>query len=192
MKGTLLTALASVILAFSLVFCWGECWAAGSAEEPKKILVVYFSHSGNTREVAERIHEKVGGDIFALTVKNPYPADYKKCTEVAKAEQQSNARPQLAEDVPNMASYDVVFVGYPNWWGTLPMALFTFFEKYDFSGKTIIPFCTHGGSRFGRSVQDIAKLSPKATILDGFETSGSRVKNSQNDILAWLGKIGIP
>jgi flavodoxin len=157
----------------------------------RKILVAYFSHSGNTQAIANEIHSRVGGDIFEIKVKNPYPASYNERVDRAKSEQEKDARPQLAAEVPNIASYDAVFIGYPNWWGTLPMALFTFFEKYDFSGKTLIPFCTHEGSRFGRSVQDIAKLAPKATLLNGFESRGSNAKTAQNDIAAWLDKIGM-
>jgi flavodoxin len=97
----------------------------------------------------------------------------------------------LAAKVENINSYDVVFVGYPDWWGTMPMAVFTFLEEYNFSGKTIVPFCTHEGSGLGRSVEDIRKLCPQSTIVEGLAVRGSSVKNAQNDVSDWLRKIGM-
>jgi len=157
----------------------------------KKILVAYFSHSGNTREIANQIHNKVGGDLFEIVTVDPYPTDYNACVDQAGREQRNNYRPQLAAKVENMNSYDVVFVGYPNWWGTMPMAVFTFLENYDFSGKTIIPYCTHEGSALGRSVDDIKKLCPKSTILNGLAIRGSSVKTAQDRVAEWLRGIGI-
>jgi flavodoxin len=165
-------------------------FAAGKAGENKKILIAYFSWSGNTREIANQIHERAGGDIFEIKSVNSYPADYNACTEQAKQEQEKNARPALATEVQNFASYEVVFIGYPNWWGTLPMPLFTFFEKYNFGGKTIIPFCTHEGSRLGRSVPDIKRLCPDAAVEAGLDVRGGRVKSAQSDVAAWLNKLG--
>lgn len=157
----------------------------------KKILIAYFSHSGNTREIANQIHEKVGGDLFEIVTVDPYPTNYDATVDQAKREQQNNYKPKLAKEVKNMDSYDVIFVGYPNWWGTMPMALFTFLEGYNFSGKTIIPFITHDGSRLGRSVNDIRALCPQATILEGLAIKGSDAKNAQNDVSAWLRKLGM-
>ena len=191
MKQALTAILTLAVSLFSLMF-WGgceRCWAA--EKQGKKILVAYFSRSGNTREIANQIHKRVGGDIFEIVTVKPYPKVYRECTDLAKKELESNARPQLAKDVKNMTSYDVVFIGYPNWWGTIPMALFTFLEKYDFAGKIIVPFCTHEGSALGRSVQDITKLAPKAEILEGLAVRGGSVKTAQNEVAAWLGKIGM-
>ncbi|MDL2264176.1 flavodoxin [Synergistaceae bacterium OttesenSCG-928-I11] len=157
----------------------------------KKILIAYFSWSGNTREIAGQIQERVGGDLFEIKTVNAYPAEYRACTDVAKKEQNEDARPALSTKVDNMDDYDVVFIGYPNWWGTVPMALFTFFEQYDFSGRTIIPFCTHEGSGLGRSVGDIKKLCPKSTLLEGLAIRGSGVKSAQNDVNSWLKNIGM-
>lgn len=162
-----------------------------SGTEEKKILVAYFSHSGNTRVIANQIHEKVGGDIFEIVTVNPYPTDYNALVDQAKQEQEENYRPQLKTKVENMDSYDVVFVGYPDWWGTMPMPVFTFLEEYNFSGKTIIPFCTHEGSGLGRSVEDIKKLCPQSTILNGLAIRGSDVKNAQSDVSKWLHEIGM-
>lgn len=157
----------------------------------KKVLVAYFSHSGNTRVIANQIHKIVGGDTFEIVTVNSYPTDYNACVEQASKELKENYRPQLATEVKNMESYDIVFVGYPNWWGTMPMAVFSFLEKYNLSGKTIIPFCTHEGSRLGQSVSDITKLCSKSTILEGIAIRGSSVKTAENDVSQWLKKIGI-
>lgn len=157
----------------------------------KNILVAYFSHSGNTQVIANQIHESVGGSIFKITTVVPYSTDYDTVVDKAKQEQKDNYRPKLATKVENMNSYDVIFVGYPDWWGTMPMAVFTFLEEYNFSGKTIIPFCTHEGSGLGRSVTDIKKLCPKSTILDGLAIRGTNVKNGKEDVSEWLNKIGI-
>ena len=161
------------------------------SKEEKKILVAYFSHTGNTRVIANQIHQSVGGDIYEIVTVDPYPDDYDTLVKKAKQEQQDNYRPKLAAKVENMDSYNVIFVGYPNWCDTMPMAVFTFLEEYNFSGKTIAPFCTHGGSALGRSVMDIKKLCPKSTILDGLAIKGSTVKTAQGDVSKWLHKIGM-
>lgn len=157
----------------------------------KKTLVAYFSHSGNTQVIANEIQEAVGGDIFQIKTVDPYPTDYNAVVDQAKKEQQDNYRPKLATKVENMDSYDVIFVGYPNWWGTMPMAVFTFLEEYNLSGKTIIPFCTHEGSGLGRSVTDIKKLCPQSTIEDGLAIRGKNVKNAKEDVSEWLRKLGM-
>ncbi|MDR1653906.1 MAG: NAD(P)H-dependent oxidoreductase [Prevotellaceae bacterium] len=161
------------------------------AQDRGKILIAYFSWGGNTREMAKQIKQQTGGDLFEIKTVKSYPADYNECVDVAKKEQQADARPPLAAEVQNMAEYDTVFVGYPNWWGTMPQALFTFLEAYDFSGKTLIPFCTHGGGRWGRSLNDLKKLCPNATLLEGLEISGGMVRRSKDDVANWLQKIGI-
>lgn len=122
---------------------------------------------------------------------DPYPTNYNAVVDLAKQELKDDYRPELATKIENMDSYDVVFVGYPNWWATMPMAVFTFLEEYDFSGKTIIPFCTHEGSSFGRSIDDITELCPKSTILDGLAIRGRNVKNAQKDLSKWLNEIGM-
>lgn len=182
----------------------------------KKILVVYFSRVGitsfskdvdtvtsaslnagdagligNTEIIANMVQEAVGGDLFQIVTVKSYPENYRETTDVASQEQGQNARPELATHVENMGDYDIIILCYPNWWGTLPMAVFTFLEEYDFSGKTIAPLCTHEGSRLGRSVTDITKLCPQATILDGLAIRGGDVKNAQDEIAGWLRKIGM-
>lgn len=179
------------ILSSGNAFCANE-----QQKSPKnvRILVAYFSHSGNTRYMAEQIHARVGGDLVEIKPLRPYPKDYDTVVDQAKREQGMKFRPQLASTIPNIRSYDVVFIGYPNWWGTMPMALFTFFEKNDFSGKTLIPFCTHEGSRFGRSIADMKRLNPRSTVLEGLAIRGRSVKSgsSQRDLAEWLSNVQYP
>jgi flavodoxin len=160
---------------------------------PRKILIAYFSRTGNTRHVANRIQPRVGGDVFELRTVHTYPQEYRATTEQAKREQETGFRPRLTAEVQNMAEYDTVFIGYPNWWGTLPMAFFTFLEKYDFSGKTLIPFCTHEGSRLGRGVADIRTLCPSSKILEGIALRGGSVRSdsAEREVAEWLRKPGM-
>lgn len=160
-------------------------------QEGVKTLIAYFSHSGNTKIVANSIKENIGGDIFEIKTVESYPNDYNAVVDKAKKEQNVDYRPELATKIENMASYDMILVGYPNWWGTMPMAVFTFLEEYDFTGKTIIPFCTHEGSGLGRSVEDIKKICPSSNVLDGLAIRGRSVNMAQNDVSAWLNKLGI-
>jgi flavodoxin len=154
-------------------------------------LVTYFSHSGNTRVIANKIYESVGGDIIEIVAVDPYPQDYNEVVEQARKELTEEYRPELKTKITNMGSYDVIFVGNPNWWGTIPMPVATFLSAYDFSGKTIVPFCTHEGSGIGRCVADIKELCPRSTVMDGLAVRGRDVKNAQNDVSGWLRKIGM-
>jgi flavodoxin len=128
-----------------------------------------------------------------------YPDTYNECIAVAREEQNNNARPALSGGVANMAQYNTVFLCYPNWWGTLPMGVFTFLEAYDFSGKTLYPLITHGGSRFGRSLEDIQKLCPGVVLGEGLSVSAydtnpkdnTRVTAPNRDVTAWLRKLGM-
>lgn len=157
----------------------------------KKILTAYFSHSGNTREIANQIHKSAGGDIFEIQAVKPYPRDYDAVVEQAKQELDSGYKPALKTKMENIKSYDFVFIGYPVWWGTFPAPVKTFLSEYDFSGKTIAPFCTHEGSSLGRSAADIAKLCPKSALLNGAAIRGSVVKTAQNKVSEWLREIKI-
>jgi flavodoxin len=156
----------------------------------RKPLVAYFSWGGNTRIIAGYIHQDVGGDVLEIKTVKAYPPEYQATTNVAKQEQTVNARPALASNVNDLNSFDVIFLGFPNWCGTMPMALFTFLESSNLSGKTIIPFCTHGGSGFGRSVPDIRKLSPKSIVREGLAITTGRVGNAQSEVTAWLRRLG--
>ncbi|MDR2118818.1 MAG: hypothetical protein LBP25_04735 [Tannerellaceae bacterium] len=168
---------------------------AQSKESKGKILVAYFSWSGNTREMAKQIQQQTGGDLFEITTVKPYPKDYDECVTLAEQELNDSIRPPLAAEVTDMAAYDVVFVGHPKWCGTMPMALFSFLEKHDLSGKTVIQFCTYGAmysaGGWGNSEEDLKKLCPNANILEGLAMKGSTVKQSKDDVTEWLQKIGI-
>ena len=170
----------------------------------RKRLIAYFSRAGNnyvggkimnlpvgnTEVAAKMIQKLAGGDIFRIETIKKYPADYIETTEVAKQELRQKARPELTGHVDNMAEYSVIYLGYPNWWGTMPMAVHAFLEEYDFSGTTIIPFCTHEGSGMGRSESDIKKLCSDAEVLKGLAIIGGNVQGAENDIVAWLRKSG--
>ena len=158
-------------------------------ENNDKILIAYFSHTGNTERVANQIHENIGGDLFRITTANIYPEDYDTCVEQAKQEKKDGFRPVLTAEVENMDQYGIVFIGYPIWISTMPMALFTFLETYDLTGKTVIPFCTYGGSRFGDSLKDIKKLCPDSLILDGLAIKRDGGDSLPDDVEKWLKKI---
>lgn len=140
---------------------------APAADNGKKILVAYFSHTGNTEKVAQTIQSKTGADIFKIETAEPYSSVYREVTELAKQEKANNARPALKNTVANMAQYDVVFVGFPIWWYTAPMAVATFADSYDFSGKTVITFCTSGGSPISDSTPDIKNWFKGANVIEG-------------------------
>ncbi|MDR2505628.1 MAG: flavodoxin [Oscillospiraceae bacterium] len=188
---------------------------AGTAAGERKILVVYFSLPettdpnnmtedeensavvvdgevlGNTQYVAYLIQDYLNADIFRIEPKTPYPTEHATLIEVANEELSTGARPALLAGVENIEQYDVVFVGYPNWWGDMPMILYTFFEEYDFSGKTIIPFNTHGGSGFSGTISSIAELAPNATVeRNGYSVSRSVVENCKDDLEQWLQGLG--
>lgn len=158
---------------------------------PQHPLVVYFSWSGNTRGIARLLHQKVGGELVELELVKPYSRDYNTCLEQAKQDQQTGARPKLKTHITDMARYDVIFLGYPNWWGTMPVPVASFLEQYDFSGKTIVPFVSSGGSGLGRSVADITRLCPSATIAEGLAVRSSGGASLSGDMDAWLKKIGM-
>lgn len=174
-------------------------------ETGNKILVTYFSRTGenysvdyiekgNTHIIADMIAEQTGSDTFEISTVTPYPDDYDECTDIAQQEQNENARPELAESLDNLEDYDVIFIGYPIWWGDMPMAVYTFLESYDFSGKTIVPFCTHEGSGLSSTQESIAAICPDAEILDGLAIRGSVAQNSQDEaneaVTEWLRQMG--
>jgi flavodoxin len=157
----------------------------------RKVLIVYFSRSGNTREIANLIHKSIGGDIVEIQTVEPYPGNYDAVTKQAKQELESGYKPALKTKIENIQSYDVVFIGYPIWWGTIPRPVVTFLSEYDLAGKTIVPFATHEGSGLGQSVGDITKLCPQSTVKDGLAVRGGNVRNARNEVASWLGKIGM-
>ena len=146
---------------------------------------------GNTEVIARKIQGLTGSDLFQIETVKAYPEDYTATTRVAQDELSGNARPELTEMVTDMDAYEVIYLGYPNWWGTMPMAVFTFLESYDFSGKTIVPYCTHEGSGLGSSERDIKKLCPTAKVLSGLAIKGGTVGRADKDVANWLKKLGL-
>lgn len=157
----------------------------------KKALVVYFSHSGNTRVVAEQIARAAGADILEIVPENPYPTAYNAVVDQAKKEIEAGYRPAIATPIPDLASYDTVFVGSPCWWYTIAPPVATFLEECDLRGKTVAPFMTHEGSRMGRSVDDIRKLCPASTVTEGLPVRGGSVAGAAPEVEKWLTKIGV-
>ena len=170
-----------------------------------KCLIAYFSRKGNnyvngkivdlpvgnTEVVAKMIQKMTNGDLFHIEGMNAYPKDYMETTDVAREELRTSARPKLTSHLEHISSYDVIFLGHPNWWGTMPMPVFTFLEEYDLALKTIAPFCTHEGSGLGKSVADVRKTCPKSTVLEGLAIRGGDVKNARDIVSGWLREIGM-
>ncbi len=168
--------------------------------QSKKVLIAYFSRSGNnyvsgnivnlpvgnTEVIAKYIAEATGGTLFKIEAKRQYPKDYTETTDVALKEKNANSRPELTAKVKDMGAYDIIILGYPIWWDTMPMAVCTFLEQYDLSGKTILPYSTHEGSELGTSVSDIKKLCPKSKVVSGLAIKGSTVKSAKPTVVRWL------
>ena len=155
------------------------------------ILIAYFSWSGNTENAAQIIQEQTGADIIELNPAEPYSSNYSEVLDQAQKDMNADARPELANHVENMEQYDTILLGYPNWWATIPMPVATFLEEYDFSGKTIIPFCSPGGGGFGQSITDISKLAPNSRIGEGLSIHYSGGTSLENDITTWLNSNGV-
>lgn len=183
-----------------------------NANSAKKILVAYFTAAensdvdavssasvvtvggtakGRVQALAEMIQAETGGDLFSIRTSTEYPGDIGKLIDFAAEEQNANARPELTSHIENLDAYDVIFVGYPNWWYDMPMVMYSFFEEYDFSGKTIIPFNVHNGSRFSSTIETIQELEPQATVItDGFTVSERSVADAAKDVADWLNNLG--
>ena len=143
----------------------------------------------NMQIFAGYIHEAIGGDLFSIRTVKTYPTDRDELNAMGYAERDANARPELSTHVENMAAYDTIFLCFPNWCGTIPMAVATFLEEYDFSGKTIIASCTHFGSGLGNSIRDIKNLVPNADVVTGFSGSGRTIRNARDDVVKWLNTL---
>ncbi|SDA46953.1 flavodoxin [Methanobrevibacter millerae] len=165
-----------------------------------KSLIIYFSHAGenyfggelkviekgNTEVIAELIQKATDADIFKVEPLNDYPSEYAKCIEVAQKEQNDDARPELKEELMDISGYDTLFIGFPNWWGTLPMPMWTQLEKLDFAAKTVKPFVTHEGSGFGSSQRDLKNLCEGAEIKKGLSIQGSKVHGAESIVNKWI------
>ena len=147
---------------------------------------------GNTQYIAQLIQQQTGGDLFRIETVQKYPGSHDPLLEFAYNERAEGARPELAEQMENLDSYDIVFLGYPNWNADLPMPLYTLLEQTDLSGKTIVPFTTHGGSGFSRTIQTIQELQPNATVIsDGLSISRNSVAQAEGDVASWVSGLGL-
>ena len=170
-----------------------------------KTLIAFFSRAdenyfsgamryvkvGNTEIVVNGMKEMIDADTFKIDMKEPYSPVYMTCIEEAKKDLQSNARPELTNYPGSIDDYDTVILAYPNYWGTMPMAVFTFLEKYDFSGKTILPLCTNEGSGMGHSERDIKELVTSAIVKKGLAVTGSNAANAGRAVKKWLSSNGL-
>ncbi|MDR0662627.1 MAG: flavodoxin [Spirochaetaceae bacterium] len=194
-----------------LLFVFFMAFSVGA--QTTKILIVYFTMPetdgidtvsgasrvvkngevlGNTQFIAQCIQRAAGGDLFAIETVQKYPGAHAPLLDFAADEKRKNARPQLQRRISNLANYDVIFLGYPNWNADLPMPLYTFLEEYNFGGKTIVPFSTHGGSGFSNTIRTIARLQPRATVItNGFTVSRNIVGNAENDVRNWVRRLNL-
>lgn len=171
----------------------------------KKILVAFFSRTGenyavgniekgNTHIIAEMIANETKGKLFQIETVKPYPDEYKACVDVAKAEKENNARPEVKGDI-KVEDYDVIFLGYPNWWGDMPMAVYTFIEKHRWTGKTVIPFCTHEGSGLSSTEKNIANACKGAEVRKGLAIRGTTAQNkpeqAKKAVAQWLERLDL-
>lgn len=168
--------MSSIVIYFSRA---GENWVDGG---------IRHTDVGNTERAAQIIHDLTGADLFKIEPVVPYPENYDECTAVAKRDQQTNARPEIKSYPKNLDKYDTVYLGYPNYWGTMPMAVFTLLDGCDLSGKVVKPFCTHEGSGLGHSMSDVRKMCPGADVRDGLAIVGSAAGDSVEPIRKWLNK----
>ena len=155
------------------------------------VLIAYFSWSGNTKQLAEMIQEQMGGKLFEIEPETPYTDDINELSGISLQEQRDNIRPDLSSAAPDMSQYDVIFVGFPNWWNNMPMPVFTFLEGYDFSGKTVIPFTTYGNGVWGKSVDSIRDTVPDAIIVDGLAIQEHELQDASSEVSEWLQGLGL-
>ncbi len=145
-----------------------------------------YLSTGNTEKIAKMVAEIRGADLFQIEQKVPYAADYNTCIEEAKKDLKENIRPELVSTLESIDGYDEIYIGFPNYWGTMPMAVFTFLEQFDWSGKTIHPFVTHEGSGFGKSMDDLEKVCRGAVFTKGLAISGSSVDHARAKVEGWV------
>ena len=159
--------------------------------DSSSVLIAYFSWSGNTEQVAQIIQQETGGDLFEIAPATAYTDDYNELLDIAQQEQSDNARPELADQVENWEQYDTIFVGCPNWWSDAPMAVYTFLESYDWSGKTLVPFNTSASGGFGRSLSGLEESASGASILEGISFTERTLGDAQGEVAAWLDELGL-
>lgn len=153
-------------------------------------LVVYFSRTGNTEAVAQEIASQTDAQVFEIVPEEAYPEDYDAMLEVAQQEQDQQAHPNLAQDIEGIEDYDMIYLGYPIWYSDMPMIMYTVLDQYDFSGKTIAPFCTSGGSGLSQTVETIQEMEPDTHVTEGLSISGSEAQDCADAVSQWLSQIG--
>lgn len=182
------------ILALTVMYAASAFAQPGSNIDPvashPRILIAYFSMSGNTRLIAHDIQRMAGGDLFEIKAVREYGPDFDSAVEQAREELRNRTRPELQAKVANMQDYDVVFVGFPNWVGTMPMAVFSFLEQHDFAGKILVPFCTHGTSGISDTITDLKKIDLHAEIREHIDFYRNDVKNAEESVRHWLRELG--
>ncbi len=176
----------TLILAFALAGCGGQKAAPAGGNNQSKTLIVYFSRSGNTKEVASQIQQLTGGDIVELQITESYPSNYEELRQQVKREQQSGFRPTLKTKIANISAYKTVIIGSPIWWSDISLPMVSFLTQYDLSGKTVLPFFTHGGGGVGRSAARVKELCPRSTVKELFIVKSSDAKTAKNDVASWL------
>ena len=147
--------------------------------------------TGNTGVVADMIAQATGADLFSIRTVEQYPDTYDATIDQGQQEQSDGARPELATHLENLDSYDTIFLGFPNWWGDMPMAVYTFLDEVDLSGKTVIPFVTSGGSGFSNTISTIQQMEPQATVQEGLSIGGSSATGAQQQVESWLSELGL-
>jgi len=157
-----------------------------------KILIAYYSRTGNTELIARIIQQEMGGRLHEIIPETPYPSSYDATVDQAKGDIKRGFKPPLSNPLTSVSGFDPIFIGSPNWWSTLAPPVATFLTTYDLSGKTIAPFCTHGGGGLGHISSDIAKLCPAATIRSPFKVYGRGSSQLESNLAAWLAKINLP
>ena len=162
-----------------------------TTEEDNSVVVINGQVLGNTQYMAQVIQETTGADIFRIEPVTPYPTDHSTLVSLASQEQSGSARPAIQGRVKSMDDYDVIFVGYPIWWSDMPMIMYTFFEQYDLSGKTVIPFSTHGGSSFAGTPTTIQRLEPEAKMLNGLTISRNNIQDARQQIVDWVNGLAL-
>lgn len=185
--GTLGESNGKIVIAYFTVAENSEVDVIASAS----VTTINGEAKGRVGAVADMIQSEMGGELFSILTSVEYPGDGGELIDFAAEEQDDNARPELTSHIENLDDYDTIFIGYPNWWYDMPMVMYSFFEEYDFSGKTIIPFNVHNGSRFSRTIETIQELEPDATVItDGFTVSERDVADTAGDVADWLQEIG--
>ena len=181
------TSGSNILIAYFAVAENSEVDAVSSAS----VVTIDGETKGTIKALADMIQSRTGGELFSIQTSVDYPADCDKLIEYAAGEQDEDARPKLTSHMEQFQEAEVVFIGYPVWWYTLPQVMYSFFDEYDFSGKTIVPFCTHNGSRFSGTIETIQELEPQATVIeDGFTVNERDVEDAEADVNAWLEKLG--